>query len=183
MNFDLSTIQAAADVSKRIAKIGKSAQAVQKEIHEIAVQTLAHIAAHGDYTLAVKLLDNLPNGQRVKALAKWYNHFSNGTVSFNFDPSVGWKGKLAKTRSIEDFDLDAAESTTFADLLPEKGYSTLTIEGFMAMLKRTADKDGKNEDGTYKVLPAVRDIAAKFYADLKTAKDAAVAAELAKASE
>lgn len=163
MKFDLSSILNSAEITKRIAKLSKQAKGIQTEIHEIAVQTLAHIAQHGDYTLATRLLDGLPNGQRVKALANWYRVFSNGAVSFNYDPSNGWQGKLAKKRTLEMFDLDGAVDTTFADLVPEKGYQTLTLAGLVAMFKRKADEDGKNPDGSDKVAPGVRDICAELY--------------------
>ena len=153
-----------AAIGKRIARIKRTGQALQQEIHVVAVNTLAHIRDHGDYTLAVNLLDALPNGQRVKALANWYRHFSGGAVTFNFAPGgEGWTGKLAKKRDADQFDIDRAITTTYGDLMPEKGYSTLTVAGILAMLKRKANEDGLNKDGSPKVDPAARELLADLF--------------------
>lgn len=153
-----------AAIGKRIDRIARTGQALQKEIHLVAVNTLAHIRDHGDYTLAIRLLDSLPNGQRVKALANWYRHFSGGAVTFNFAPEgEGWSGKLAKKWEADQFDVDAAITTTYGDLMPEKGYSTLTLAGVIAMLKRKANEDGLNKDGSPKVEPAARELLADLY--------------------
>ena len=96
MKFDLSTLLSAADLGKRIAKIAKVGASLQAEIHEIAVQTLGHIAAHGDTTLFTRLLDSLPNGQRVKALAFWGGHFSGGNLTATYEKDAGWSVKLKK---------------------------------------------------------------------------------------
>lgn len=153
-----------AAIGKRIARIKRTGQALQKEIHIVAVNTLAHIRDHGDYTLAINLLDALPNGQRVKALANWYRHFSGGAVTFNFSPDgEGWTGKLAKKRDESMFDVEGAISTTYGDLMPEKGYSTLTLAGVLAMLKRKANEDGLNKDGSPKVEPAARELLADLF--------------------
>jgi hypothetical protein len=166
MKFDLSTLMNAADIGKRISKIARVGSSLQAEIHEIAVQTLGHIAAHGDYTLAVRLLDALPNGQRVKALAFWFNRFSGNAVTFSFDKDSGWQGKLKPKWNQETFDLDGAVKTTFADLVPEKGYNTLTMDRFRAYLRRQANNKDLNPDGSPKVDRKVQDLCAGIYAQL-----------------
>lgn len=174
MKFDLSTILPAAEIGKRITKIGKVGNALQAEIHEIAVQTLGHIAAHGDYTLAVRLFDALPSGQRRQALAAWYRNFSGKQATFTYDKtSGGFVGKLVKGWNPDLFDMDGAVATTFGDFLPEKGYSTFTMPAFAAFLKRKANEDGLNGNGTPKVEPAVRELCATLYARLQKPKQAA----------
>lgn len=147
-----------AECGKKIAQIKRVGATLQKTIHEVAVSTLAHIRDHGDYTLAVQLLDALPNGQRVKALAHWYGHFSNGAATFTFDKSGGWGAKLLKARTPEMFNIEGAYETSFADLVAEKGYSTLNVAQVVAYLKRKADEDGLNPDGTAKVSPEAREL-------------------------
>lgn len=171
MKFDLSQLLPAADVGKRIAKIAKVGSALQAEIHEIAVQTLGHIAAYGDYTLAIRLLDGLPSGQRRQALAAWYRYFSGEQASFVFDKnSNGWNCKLVKKWNAEAFRMDEAVETTYGDFLPEKGYSTFTMPAFAAFLKRKANEDGLNPDGTPKVDNRVRETCAALYARLQAPK-------------
>ena len=153
-----------ATIGKKISRIKRTGQALQQEIHVVAVNTLIHIRDHGDYTLAINLLDALPNGQRVKALANWYRHFSGDAVTFNFAPDgEGWAGKLAKKRDDSQFDIEGAIATTYGDLMPEKGYSTLTVAGVLSMLKRKANEDGLNKDGSPKVEPAARELMADLY--------------------
>lgn len=162
--FNILTPEACKSKITKIAKVGK---ALQAEIHAVAVSTLDHIRAHGDYTLALGLLGALPNGQRVQALVAWYRAFSGGAVKFSYDSTNKcWKCTLSPNRTDEQFRVQEASETTFADLNPEKGYSTMTFEGFKEYLKRTANKDGLNPDGTAKVEPRVRDLAAAFYAKL-----------------
>jgi hypothetical protein len=168
MKFDLSTILSSEEITKRIAKIAKVGHALQTEIHEIAVQTLAHVAAHGDYTLATRLFGGLPSGQRRQALAAWYRHFSGQQVSFTYDKqSDTWKGKLSKGWSADAFLLDEAVATSYGDFLPEKGYSTLTMGAFIQFLKRKANEDGMNPNGTPKVEPQVRELCASLYARMQ----------------
>ncbi len=159
---------------KKIDRIRKIGSALQNEIHTVAVSTLAHLRDHGDYTLATRLLDALPNGQRVKALAHWYGHFSGGAASFSFDKNAGWSCKLAKVRSPEMFDVDGAYAVSFADLVAEKGYTTLTLAQAIQYLKRKANEDGLNPDGTPKVSPEARELYAQLYvAAITPAKAAA----------
>ncbi len=160
------TILDQATCGKKIDRIRKIGSALQQEIHVVAVSTLAHIRDHGDYTLAVRLLDALPNGQRVKALAHWFGHFSGGAAKFAFDKkSDGWQCSLAKARVPEMFDIDGAYKTSFADLVAEKGYSTLTVKGVIDYLKRKANDDGANPDGSPKVAEDARILMAKLFAE------------------
>lgn len=152
-----------ADCQKKIARIKRIGHTLQGEIHAVAVSTLAHIRDHGDYTLAVQLLDALPNGQRVKALAHWYGHFSNGAATFSFDKSGGWGCKLLKARTPEMFDVTGAYMTSFADLVAEKGYTTLNLEQVKAWLKRKANDTGLNPDGTPRVAEEARDVLAALF--------------------
>lgn len=167
------TILDQATCGKKIDRIRKIGKALQNEIHVVAVSTLSHIRDHGDYTLAVRLLDALPNGQRVKALAHWYGHFSNGLATFSFDKSGGWACKLAKARPAEMFDIDGAYGTSFADLVAEKGYSTMTVDNVLAYLKRKSDEDGVNPDGTPKVQPEAREMLAALWVEASKLKAAA----------
>lgn len=157
------TIISQAECAKKIGKIKRIGATLQREIHLVAVSTLAHIRDHGDYTLAVQLLDALPNGQRVKALAHWYGHFSNSAATFSFDKNGGWMCKLLKARTPEMFDIDGAFATSFADLVAEKGYTSLNLAQVAKWLQRKANDDGKNPDGTPRVTEEAREVLAALY--------------------
>jgi hypothetical protein len=161
------------DQCKRaITQIGRVAGAIQQKIHLVAVSTLAHMRDHGDTTLATSLLDALPNGQRVKALAHWYEHFANGVAKFKQDKTSGkWICELSKKRASEDFDVAGAELVSFADLTAEKSVGKpFTVEQLVKKLKAWADEDGTFEDGTPKVEESARDIAAGLLAQIEGAK-------------
>lgn len=151
----------------RIAKVGRS---LQTEIHSVGVSVLSHIREHGDYTLAIRLMNALPNGQRVNSLGFWFGYFSNGVfkVTYNKD-TASWSGKLKGDR--EQIDVDGAAATSYADLTPEKKYTTFTAAAFASFLKRKANEDGLNPDGTPKVSPQLREYLATLYVQVKNALD------------
>lgn len=156
------TILNQAKTGKLISSIAKRATTLNVDIHIAAVSTLAHVRDFGDYTLAIRLLGALPSGQRVKTLAAWYGHFSNGAITFTLDKAEGWKANLAKKRSPEMFDIEGAWKVPFGDLMPEKVATTMTAKQVVAMLKKQADSKAVNDDGT----PKISDDAKALFADL-----------------
>lgn len=151
-----------ATCKSRIKRIKSLGGRLQQEIHVVGVSTLAHIRDYGDWTGAVNLLDALPNGQRVKALAHWFNHFSGGAAKFTFaGGTAGWTCKLVKSRTPEMFDIEGAWNTSFADLTKEKDPKTLGVKEVLAYLKRKA-----NDDGEVNGVPRVSDEARELFASL-----------------
>lgn len=152
------------DCITAIGILKMDAESVQERIHLIGVSTLDHIRAHGDTTGACALLNALPRGQRVKALAHWFKTFSNGKAIFLFDKAAGsWNCKLSKQRSDADFNIEAAEATSFADLTEEKDPVSVTVESIMRNLTRNATNTDMHDDGiTPKVSPAAREFTAKI---------------------
>ena len=161
------TILDQATCASKIARIARVGKIFQREVHMVAVSTLAHIRDHGDPRLALRLIEAMPNGQRVKALAYWYGHFSGHGVSFAFDKANGWTAKMAKKWSAETFDVEGAYETSFADLTAEKGYSTMTVQQLVTMLQRKADEDGLHPNGAPKVEPAARELALNLFLEAK----------------
>lgn len=162
-------IMTANECSTAIGRIAATGKVLQARIHTVAVSTLAHIRDHGDTTLAARLLDALANGQRVKALAFWYSHFSGGKAVFSKDKTSGeWKCKLSAERLPENFDIDGADATTFADLTNEKPVETMDLKKFEQMLKRIGDNDQLIPGSTQpKVSPIVREMAARCVAVIR----------------
>lgn len=160
------------DVAKLITTIAERGVSLQTDIHQAACSTLDHARAHGDWTGITRLMDALPNGQRVKALAYWYGYFSNGKVSLSRNKENGaWqvnKDRFAR-RADEDFRVDEACETTFADLTVEKDPQSLTLVKFLKSLSRSATNT-ETFDGTdiEKVSPKVRAFASRLVALTKT---------------
>jgi hypothetical protein len=148
---------------RKIDQIKRIGTVLQREIHVTGVSTLAHARDHGDVTLIARLLSALPNGQRVKALAFWFSHFSNKKLSCAFKDGA-WAVAIKKDRTASDFDVEGAMVTTFADLTNEKSPTTLTVEQIAKYLERKANEDGLNDDGSSKVAPEARAFCARLLA-------------------
>lgn len=159
-----------ADLMKAIPILAAQARDVQEMIHQCACSALDHVRAHGDTTGFVALLNALPNGQRVKALAYWAKHFSTSKLILQFDKKAKtWAAKLSKDRKDEDFKVTEAMGTTFADLTEEKDPESMTLAKLIKKLESTAT-NSENFDGTDipKVAPDARALAAKLVAFIRS---------------
>jgi hypothetical protein len=146
---------------------GKASE-VNNEIHVVGVNVLEHTMQHGDFTAGETLLNGLPKGQRVKALAFWFSKFSNDKLRFELVDGV-YKGVLAKKRDASDFDIEGAEAMHFADLTNEKDPKPATVK---AILKALAGKatNANTFEGTDipMVEPAARAFASRLLALAKS---------------
>lgn len=185
----MEIVQGMENLRPRIGAVASSSAAVNEEIHVLAVSSLAHVRDHGDWTPVALLLNALPNGQRVKALAFWFRHFSAEKLIMR-KADEGWLGTLAKTRAKEDFDVDAAMLTTFGDLTVERDPSIATVASIVKKLKSGAKreqfKDGKRVATSASiVLSAALDkaaaelLASPEYAEIKAKEKAEIEATLA----
>jgi hypothetical protein len=163
-----------ADLMKAIPLLAADARTVQERIHVCGCSALDHVRAHGDTTGFVALLNALPNGQRVKALAYWAKHYSTGKLILTFDKKAkAWVAKLSKDRSDSDFKVTEAMATTFADLTEEVEPKSMTIAMLIKRLE-TASTNSENFDGTEipKVEPDARALAAELVAFVRSKKAA-----------
>lgn len=161
-------IMTAGEISTAIGRIAASGKVLQARIHTVAVSTLAHIRDHGDTTLAVRLLDALANGQRLNALAFWYSRFSDGKAVMSKGKDGQWKCNLNKDRLPENFDIEGAYATNFADLTKEPKVEPMDIKAFEKLLKRIGDNDQCFPGTTVeRVTPAVRALAASCVAVIR----------------
>lgn len=159
------TILSQAGCRKTIAKIKSRSSKVQADIHVVAVSALTYVRDHGDTTIGSGLLEALPNGVRVNALAYWFGHFSGGKARYAFNKNTSkWDCKLPKERTVEDFDIDGAENTTFADLTVEKEPTTLTLDALVKYVERKANEEGTYDNGEPKVAADAREFAARVVA-------------------
>jgi len=155
-----------ADTVKTIKSIRTRASKLQSDIHVCAVSTLAHMRDHGDYTGAVLLMNALPNGQRIKGLAAWYKHFSNGKFTLRQDKKQGniWVGALqskADGRVDEDFNVDEAAKITFADFTAEAAPQQITADSIKKYLDRLIANDETIKDALGEDQPKVTEAAKK----------------------
>lgn len=133
-------------VTTRAARAIRIAGKIESEIHLIATSILAHTQEHGDYSQALVLLNGLPRGTRVKALAFWFKHFSNGKLSFKVDDeSKLFVGTLDKDRSESDFDIESAYETSFADLTTEREPVAKTVEKLLRSIVKAASATDDKE--------------------------------------
>jgi len=159
-----------AEAKTLIDKIGSVAVTLQADIHQAACSVFNHAFVHGDNTGITRLLDKCTNGLRVKALAHWFNHFSNGAITLSQEKDTkSWKVNPDRFARRADLmpnlagSLAKAMDLSFADLVPEKGHETLTLKQFLKSLKRSAT-NAENFDGTSipKVSLAVRTVASEL---------------------
>ena len=162
--MDITNILSQSETGKLIKSIKTRAANVQRDIHVAACSTLAHMQEHGDYTLAVALLNALPNGQRVKGLAAWYKHFTSGKFSPRQDKKAGnaWVGSLNKDRDSTDFLVAEACEVTFADFTQEKDPQQTTVASLIKYLERMADNDDMLPNGEPKIAAEAKALAMKL---------------------
>jgi hypothetical protein len=160
-----------AEALEQIPLLATDAASVQERIHVIACSTLDHVRAHGDTRGAVALMNALPKGQRVKALAHWFRAFSNSKLLMRADKATGvWAAELAKKREDTDFNVDGACEVTFADFTIERDPVSVSVDSLIRNLVRTANNTD-TFDGTDvpKVAPEARAVAAQIVSFLTEA--------------
>lgn len=174
MNIEIMSKDACSKAIRQIARIGVK---LELHIHRVAVSSLAHVRDHGDTTIATNLLNALPKGQRVKALAYWFNHFSNKMLTLTQGKDGNWNAQLDKKRMESDFRVTEAAAVSFAELTAEKDPGkTFTAEQLIKKLKAWANEDGFFDGtDTPKVSEEARDLAASLVASLERPKLKAVA--------
>jgi len=150
-----------ANLRKEISAIAASATKLNERIHVCAVSCLAHVRDHGDWTPAALLCDALPKGQRVKALAHWFSHFSNGKLKLR-ETEHGYRATLAKDRTAADFDVEGAMAVTFGDLTTERPPSVMTAESLLKVLARKASTREFDTNGQRKATRASIALAASL---------------------
>lgn len=157
------TLLTQAQVATAIPLLLGTAKRVEEELHVIACSILDHTRLHGDYTQFETLLNGLPRGTRVKALAFWIKHFSNKKLVFTIDSATKlYVGELKKDRDDADFDIAGAMALSFADLSNEKDPTSVTVESILRNLSRNATNTDMHDDGvTPKVSPEAREWASK----------------------
>lgn len=153
------------DVIKSITQVAETGAAFQTLVHETAVQCLMLVRDESDYGPARDLMNAVPRGIRREALGTWFKKFSNRKLSFSLNDKTSlYVGHLAGERAVSDFDVEAANATTFADLTKEPLASTFDVEKLIKILQGKAGNTKVNADGSPKVTEAARALASKMLA-------------------
>lgn len=169
MKIEILSVSAIGEV---LDKIATTAKALQSQIHQCAVSALAHTFESGDYRSVTKLLNALPNGQRVQALSVWFAAMSDSMLeikkangAFSVALMSGWKDKLGDSDETR-----AARAEQLLGVAMEQDYGSFTKESKPAamtlekMIKWLESKAVANEDD---VEPAAKVVAAKLVATYK----------------
>lgn len=110
------TYMTAKEMETKIKSIALRGKNLDTDIHETAVSTLAHIEAHGDVTLANRLLVAMPKAGRKAALMGWM--LAMGKVVKNSDKATMELSPLKYDKAGET-DLDTAQAVPFWDWMKE----------------------------------------------------------------
>lgn len=168
MKIEILSVSAIGEV---LDKIATTAKALQSQIHQCAVSSLAHTFEHGDFRSVTKLLNALPNGQRVQALAVWFAHFSGNALAVK---KASGAFSVVLDSSKLTFDraemLEQAMEQDYGTFTKESTPAALTLEKLIAWVEKKAQA---NDD---EVEPAAKAVAAKLVADYKATIASAVAA-------
>lgn len=162
-------VLAQSEIMDFVGKIATTAKALEANIHQASLSTLVHVEEFGDYRGVSALLNALPKGQRVQALAEWYRNFSDKALSIRLNEGV-WQVSLKKGWKQECvFDIEGAAEVSYAEFSKEVAPKPMTVEKLLGMIKRVADQmdDAKAE-------PSARAVAADLLASHRAKVAAAV---------
>jgi len=161
MKIEILTVSAIGEV---LEKIATTARALQSQIHQCAVSALSHTFEHGDFRSVTRLLNALPNGQRVQALAVWFAHFSNNALTIK-KASGAFSVVLDSSKLGDEMLrmelLDAAMDQDYGTFTKESKPTALTLEKLIGWIEKRATA---NDD---EVEPAAKAVAAKLVASYK----------------
>lgn len=151
------------DLMKTITKVGRDATELQATIHEVGLNCLLQLRNHNQSTPTANLLNALPNGTRVKALAHWFNVNAKGAVNVARDPqSKVWTVQLIKGRTPDMYKMDEAEATSFADLTEEREVAQFDEKALIAWITKKAKSTQRLNDGKPAVSNEAKALAARL---------------------
>jgi len=166
-------------IDSNIKRISSNAQKLNELIHTTGVAIIAHAAACGDCTRALKLVQAMPKSHRRGLLINWFAKYS--PIGMNVTSGkVGLHKPEAKL--YKPFDVDGAKANPFyeGEEAEKEDLPDTTLEAANKMIFAVASKLQKALDnGT--VAANDRDAVVERIADLKRIGAAAVVAQKAAA--
>lgn len=142
----------AAQITKQQDTIAVTGTKMLAMIRENANQCLAHFKAHGDITLAERLLASLPQGMVVAGLAKWFKDFApvkfdaKGKAEVTGDPATT-KLEEAQTKNWVE-DAQVKDRATKPITKPTIAFFKGRIEGFVKQVDRYNESAGPQDKMT-----------------------------------
>lgn len=136
----------AATLEARIVEAVKSRSHMQAEEHELLFQAVMHAKEHGDTTFIAKMINDMPNGSRVEAMAEWVKaHFpiegrtdknDKGEKLKNIHGRAKLVFKLKKDRKPDDWKMEKAWDTPFYDFTKPKVEAVFDVDSLVMVLDR-----------------------------------------------
>jgi hypothetical protein len=120
-----------AAIDKAILSLHKRGQALQNEMHKIALSVLSHVNEHKDVRVVAKMLSAMPEVSRTNALRAWFENF--GPVVFGEKDAVMHRPK--------NVNMQAAAEMPFWKFQPEAPYQPIDVEAKLAALIKALTKD------------------------------------------
>ena len=143
----MKLLNTAADINKAIASIAQRGKLLDTSIHVAGVSVLAHATAHGDTTLADKLVLAMPKGGRKLALVSWMLAFGQlAKLDPKLDKDAIAAGRLFKMDKTRKHDQEGAIATSWTEFAKEAAPATAfdaqaAVQSIIARLT-TAGKRG-----------------------------------------
>lgn len=140
----MSNTRQAAEIAKDIASWQKRGVKWTKDGQALGLEILAHIEAHGDVTLADKMVLGMPKGTKRNALVEWMLAF--GKLKLRETSSTSQVFHLDRGRNT---DLDGAKKKPWYEFSPEPPLVTVfdaqaaTIAAIDKLLKASEAKSIK----------------------------------------
>lgn len=125
-----------------IQHVAINGKALDESVQSIGLDILQHVDAHGEVSLACKLLKALPKGARAKALADWFQTY--GKITVNTDKTTAKQFPLVFNKDGKT-NLEGAAAKQWYKCKPDR---PLAVEfdfaaQLSALLKRAAEAEAK----------------------------------------
>ena len=134
----------AAEINKAIASIATSGKKLDADIQAAGLSIIHHADAHGDSTLADKLVQALPRGSRKLALVEWMLAFAKLRLLDKANPDDASRiaaGSFFAYDKTKRTDLESAAQKPWYDFKPEAPVLTAfdaqaAVQGVLAKLTK-----------------------------------------------
>lgn len=142
------TLKTAAELRKEFGAIAKAAQSLVGRIQGAAADTVLHIVAHGDVTLADEMCNALGKGLRASKLRDWF--IANGACDLP-KGAKAFKLHVKKRAALQECDMDELHSKLMSlpwqesekeDDTPDVIDCAEVLEKALAGLEKRVSKEG-----------------------------------------
>ena len=152
-----------AALAKAIKSIATRGQKLDRDIWEVGVSCLAHIAEHSNTTMLNDLVNALPKGARKHAFVEWALAYGSVRTLDRANPADAdriAKGQVFALDRSKSFDLDGAVANAWHTFKPEPDLLTAfdVHKAVAQLVKRVtkASRDGATLDGVQDALKQLK---------------------------